>query len=375
MTFRSILSLVFLLLVWTQAPGPSTFSAETAKQIDAIVEAERTKLKAPGMSVAVAQANKLVYAKGYGMADVELSVPAKAETVYRTASIAKAMTATAVMQLVEQGKLDLDAPVQKYCPAFPEKQWPVTTRHLLGHLGGIRHYKDGIEPNGTKHFYTIVDSLALFKDDPLLFEPGTKYNYTTFGYSVLGCAIEGVTGMTYEEYMRQRVFEPAKMADTGIDHSRRVISNRARGYTRLGTVEFLQIPEKERARFKQSDLYIAALHDTSMKIPGGGLVSTAPDLVRFAIAVNTGTLVNEKTRSLMWTQQKMKDGKLSEYGLGWVIGGSGDKLLVSHSGGQSGTSTLLTMMPSKGTIIAVMCNQQNTNPNDLVTQIAKLIAP
>jgi serine beta-lactamase-like protein LACTB len=375
MPVSSILSLVFLLLVWTQAPRPSTFSAETAKQIDAIVEAERTKLKAPGMSVAVAQANKLVYAKGYGMADVELSVPAKAETVYRTASIAKAMTATAVMQLVEQGKLDLDVPVQKYCPAFPEKTWPVTTRHLLGHLGGIRHYKDGVEPNGTNHFYSIVDSLVLFKDDPLLFEPGTKFSYTTFGYSVLGCAIEGVSGMSYEDYMRQRVFEPAKMGDTGIDHSHRVISNRARGYTRLGTVAFLQIPEKERAKFKQGDLYNAPLHDTSMKIPGGGIVSTAPDLVRFAIAVNTAVLVNEKTRMAMWTPQKMKDGKLSEYGLGWAIGGSGDQLLVSHSGGQAGTSTLLTMMPSKGTIIAVMCNQQNTNPNDLVEKIAKVIAP
>ncbi len=375
MTIRSILLLVFLFLVWPQSPKPSSFSADTAKQIDGIVEAERAKLKAPGMSVAVAQDNKLVYSKGFGMADVELSVPAKAETAYRTASIAKAMTATAVMQLVEQGKLDLDAPIQKYCPAFPEKPWPVTTRLLLGHLGGIRHYKDGVEPNGTKHFYSLVDSLALFKDDPLLHEPGTKYNYTTFGYSVLGCAIEGVSGMTYEEYMRQRVFEPAKMADTGIDNSHRVIPNRARGYTRLGTVAFLQIPEKERARFKQGELYNADLHDTSMKIPGGGLVSTAPDLVRFAIAVNTGVLVNEKTRTAMWTPQKMKDGKLTEYGLGWVIGGSGGNLLVSHSGGQAGTSTLLTMMPSKGSIIAVMCNQQGTNPNDLVGQIAKLIAP
>ena len=374
MRIRSRMWPVFsLLVVLLQTPQPAGFSPETSKKIDAIVEAQREKLKAPGMSVAVAQDNKLVYSKGFGMADVELSVPAKAETVYRTASIAKAMTATAVMQLVEQGKLDLDAPVQKYCPAFPEKPWPVTTRQLLGHLGGVRHYKNTAEAMGTTHFYSLSDSLALFRDEPLLHEPGTKYNYTTFGYSVLGCAIEGVSGMSYETYMQQRVFEPAKMSETRVDNFRRIIPNRARGYTRLDTVTFLQIPEKERPHYKQGDLYNSSLHDTSMKIPGGGLVSTAPNLVRFAIAFNTGLLVNEKTRAAIWTRQQTKDGKPTGYGLGWEVRGEGEGMLVSHSGGQSGTSTLLTMLPSKGVVVAVMCNQQGTNLNELVEQIGKLV--
>src|SRR5262249_32391362 len=150
-------------------------------------------------------------------ADVENSVPAKEITAFRTGSIAKAMTAMAVMQLVEQGKIDLDAPIQKYCPAFPEKNSPLTVRHLLSHQNGIRHYKNRLEAASPEHYSSIVDSLKIFKDEPLLFEPGTKYSYTTYGYSVLGCAIEGATGMKYEEYMAKNIFQPAGMERTRVD--------------------------------------------------------------------------------------------------------------------------------------------------------------
>lgn len=359
-----------------QQPQPSgELSPEMVKQIEAIIEAERAKLKMPGLSVAIGLNNRLVYSKGFGSADLEHNVAARPDTVYRTASIAKAMTATAVMQLVDAGKIDLDAPVQKYCLAFPEKEWPVTTRQLLGHLGGVRHYKTSGEAAGTRHYTSTVESLTIFRQEPLLHEPGTKYNYTTYGYTVLGCAIEGASGMTYEDYMKARVFAPAGMAQTGLDHHRLVIPNRARGYIMLTTPVFLQLPENERKILKPGDIGNAELHDTSMKAPGGGLLSTAPDLVKFAAAVNTGTIASEKSRSLMWVKQKTKDGKETSYGLGWVVGGEGDRVLVSHSGGQAGTSTLLTLMPAKGSIIAVMCNMQNVNLGDLIGQIGRLLVP
>src|SRR4030095_6501447 len=172
-------------------------------KIEALIEKEMSAKGIPGLSVAVGVEGQVRYAKGFGMADLENGVPATATTVYRTASIAKPLTATAVLQLVEKGKLALDAPIQAACAAFPEKAWAVTARQLLSHLGGVRHYRPG-EPENTRHYESITDTLAVFKDDPLLHEPGTKYSYSTYAFSVLGCAIEGASGAPYGEWMRQR---------------------------------------------------------------------------------------------------------------------------------------------------------------------------
>lgn len=372
---RCFLILVLVLFPVISLAGlqKSELPADTIKKIEEIIEGEKAKLRVPGLSVAVAVDNQLSYAKGFGMADLENSVPAKAETVYRTASIAKSMTATAVMQLVEQGKIDLDSPIQKYCEAFPEKQWPVTARQLLGHLAGVRHYKFPGEAGGTQNYFTIVDSMNLFKDEPLLQEPGTKFGYTTYGYSVLGCVIEGASGMSYEDYMREKVFGPAGMSATRTDNFRIVIPNRARGYARLSEQAYNTLPESAKKFAKPGEIYNASLHDTSMKIPGGGLVSTAVDLVKFAIAVNKGALVKKSTSDQMWTQQKTKDGKETGYGLGWVISKASDYKLVSHSGGQAGTSTLMMMLPEKGIVVAAMSNLEGVALENMLRQIGSFV--
>ncbi|MCI0339301.1 MAG: beta-lactamase family protein [Acidobacteria bacterium] len=370
-------SLAVLLVFLTISPAvrqtSDVLSSAAIDKIEAVITREMERGKVPAISIAIATNNKLVYAKGFGKADLENSVPAKETTVYRTASIAKAMTSTAVMQLAEKGKLDLDAPIQKYCSAFPKKQWPVTARQLLGHLGGVRHYKTGEEATGTAAYYTIVDSMALFKDEPLLHEPGTKFNYTTFGYSVLGCAIEGASGMSYEDYMRQHVFQSAGMSQTGIDHSRLVIPNRARGYMLLDEETYKRLPDAAKRFAKVGEVYNCSLHDTSMKVPGGGLVSTAVDLVNFALAVNTRVLVSEKSREQMWTRQKMKDGKETAYGLGWGVDQISGQKVVSHGGGQAGTSTYLGLVPERGVAIGVMSNLERFAVDRLVREIGNLL--
>ena len=130
--------------------------------------------------------------------------------MYRLGSIAKTVTATAVLQLAEKGKLDLDAPVQRYVPSFPVKPWPLTCRQLLAHLGGVRWYEGG-EMESTQHYRSVTDALAMFKDDPLAFEPGTAFLYTSYGYNLLGAAVEGASGASYVEYVRRNVFAPAGM--------------------------------------------------------------------------------------------------------------------------------------------------------------------
>ena len=231
------------------------------EKIETEIATWMAKHKAPALSVAVVAGGQMRWSKGYGLADVENSVPAKADTVYRLASIAKSITATAVMQLVEQGKIDLDAPVQKYCAAFPEKQYPITARQLLTHTTGIRHNKLD-EIFTARHFNSIGDALTTFKDDPLLHEPEMKYSYSTPGYTLLGCAIEGASGASYLDYVRENIFKPSGMTRTQVDDVFSIIPHRARGYRKTST----------------GDAENAPLHDTSIKIPGGGLVSTAEDL-------------------------------------------------------------------------------------------------
>ncbi len=353
------------------AAQSSGLHTETVRAIESIITAEQQQQNIPGISLAVAVHGTLRYARGFGKADLENDVPVTPETRFRTASIAKPMTAVAVMQLAEQGRLDLDAEIQKYCPAYPRKPWPVTVRHLLAHLGGVRHYQRPGEASGTEHFFTLHDALRLFAEDPLLHEPGTRYTYTTYGYVLLGCAIEGASGEHYEEYMRRHVWEPAGMTHTRSDDHFELIPNRARGYARLDEATYNRLPPHRKARAQLGQLINAALHDTSMKVPGGGLLSTASDLVHFALAVLEGKLVRPETRDAMWTRQRVRDGTRTVYGFGWALNGTGQEgtAVVSHSGGQAGTAALLVIVPEQKIVVAIMTNLQGANTAAIVNRV------
>lgn len=372
---RAFIVIVCSILLAQSAPAQTgrELPAETVKAIEAIIEAEMARQSIPGISVAIAVDNQVRYARGFGKADLENSVTAKATTVYRTASVAKPMTATAVMQLAERGKLDLDAPIQKYCAAFPEKNWPVTARQLLGHLGGIRHYKTAEEASGTTHYFTIEESLKIFKDEPLLHEPGTKFNYTTYGYSVLGCAVEGASGMRYEDYMREHVFTPAGMQQTRMDDHFFIIPDRARGYMKITAETHARLPDVMKSRVKVGQIYNAELHDTSMKVAGGGLASTAVDLAKFGSHAMKGLLIKQSTLEQMWTPQTTKDNKVTGYGLGWVLNEAEGMKLVAHSGGQAGTSTFLYVLPEKKLVLAAMCNLEGVALNRILREIGKAL--
>jgi serine beta-lactamase-like protein LACTB len=364
--------LLCALIVRTQQPA--VLAPETVKQLDAVITSEQAKLKIPGLSVAVASGGQVRYAKGFGFADLENNVAAKATTLFRTGSVAKLLTATAVMQLIEQGKLELDAPIQKYCQAFPGKNWPVTARQLLGHLAGVRHYKGGRkESYGTELFASIADSLRTFKDEPLLHEPGTKYEYSTYGYSVLGCAIEGASGRSYREYMQEAVFNPVGMALTRLDDQHLIIPNRARGYQLVNVAMYPPLPAALKDQAPPGTVVNAALHDTSMKVPGGGLLSTAEDLARFVLALKRGALVKPATLEQMWTSQKTKDGKETGYGMGWQVSDNNGMKLVLHTGNQAGSSSYLSFSPDRGIVIVVMSNLQDARLDGIVRGIAQVM--
>jgi CubicO group peptidase (beta-lactamase class C family) len=331
------LLLAYLLVASSAVAQSGKLSTETQAKIEIAISTFMAESKVPGISAAIVQHGELVWSAGFGMADLENSVPATSQTMYRIGSISKSITATAAMALWERGKLDLDYPVQKYCPTFPQKPWPITTRQLLGHLGGIRYYKvpelpysvsqTDPEVGNTRHFEDGIEGgLKFFANDPLVAQPGRHFNYSTQGYTLVGCAIEGASGEKYADYVRESVLVPAGMLQTRPDDRFAIIPLRTRFYSK-----------------DQSGAVVnAEFLDASYKVPGGGWLSSAPDMARFEVAILNDRLVRHATRDLMWTPSMPSDGLARmAYGLGWQLGETHGVKDVGHGGSQQGASAMM----------------------------------
>src|SRR6266581_79196 len=344
-------------------------SAEKQAKIESAISNFMAASKAPGISAAVVQDGEFVWSAGFGMADLENSVPATSQTLYRLGSISKPITATAAMALWEHGKLDLDSPVQKYCPAFPQKPWPITARELLGHLGGIRYYnvpelpysvsQTDPEVGNTHHFENGIEGgLKFFANDPLVSRPGTHFNYSTQGYTLVGCAIEGASGEKYADYVREHVLVPAGMLQTRPDDRLAIIPLRARFYS----------------KDKSGAVANAEFLDSSYKVPGGGWLSSAPDMARFEVAILNNHLVKGATRDIMWTPQMPSDGLgRMAYGLGWQLGDTDGVKNVGHGGTQQGTATMILIAPDARAGVVVLTNSDSSGAPVLAAQILRIV--
>jgi serine beta-lactamase-like protein LACTB, mitochondrial len=336
-------------------------SAGKRSRIEAAVSTFMSSSHAPGVSVAVVEDGEYEWSNGFGLADLENNVPASEHTLYRLGSISKSLTAVAAMELWERGQVDLDAPVQKYCPAFPQKPWSITTRQVMGHLAGIRHYKGGsddVEFNNTRHFDDPIQAgLDFFKNEPLLSKPGTEYRYSTHGYTLVACVIEGAAHAKYLDFMRENVTTAAGMEHTQADNRFSIIPYRTRFYrkTDSGTVEN------------------ADFLDSSYKIPGGGWISSAEDMARFEVAILNEKLIKHATRDMMWTSLKTSDGKTTGYGLGWGTGDEGGIRHVGHDGGQQGTTTTMFIAPDQRVGVVVLANMESVDTHSLSLEILKIM--
>ena len=306
----------------------------------------------PALSIAIAGPDGPVWTGAWGFTDLENFVPAKPGATFRLGSISKPITAIAAMKLVEQGKLELDAEVQKYVPSFPRKPWPITVRQLLSHEAGIRHYK-GDEVSSARHYWNLNDALEIFAADPLAHEPGTKYLYSTYGFNLAGAAVSGASGMPYVEYVERAVFEPAGTARLRADDIYAVVPDRARGYRRRsdGSIEN------------------CSLMDASNKVPGGGWLASAEDLVKLARALFQSKVLSQRSLELMWTPNKLKDGTSTGYGLGWGIEHKDGHMLAVHQGGQAGCSTYLLLAPSRKLTVVVLTNLEGADVKSIAQGI------
>lgn len=353
---KSTFALLFwLLLVTPLSAQDGKQYAEEIQRFEQFVEQQIERDPIPGLSIAFMK-DDFVWAKGFGYADLENKTPAKAESAYRLASVTKPMTAVAVLQLAEEGKIDLEAEVQEYVPYFPKKPWPVRVGLLLGHLGGIPHYVNYDEEGHFKYHKDTREAIAVFEHFDLVAEPGTEYNYTSYGYNLLGAVIEGASGQSYREYMRDHVWGPAGMDATGMDDPYELIPNRVRGYRRIN------------GEIKNSEFV-----DISSRFAAGGTRSTVIDLIKFAQGLLSGKLLSDETMNTMWTSMATADGYFTDYGQGWGIGGVNGRFRVAHSGGQPETSTYLVIFPADRFAMAIATNLESSDRSPYLERLYEII--
>ncbi len=333
-----------------------SLSATQVAGIDELAHRFMEKSSVPGMAISVSKKGNLVLSKGYGWADVEQQVAVNpAQTKFRIASISKTLTADALMQLVEAGKLNLDKPVQTYVPTFPEKRWPITTRMVAGHIGGIRHYRAN-EFLSTKYYPNVSEGLDIFQNDSLIYQPGTQYRYSSYGFNLVSAVIEGAARVDFLTYMQLNVFDRLGMRNTVPDIVTKVIENRGRYYERTN-----------------NGVENSPAVDNSYKWAGGGFLSTSEDLIIFARAHSNTEYLSKSSIKGLITSQKTSDGKETKYGMGWRTDIDKEGYpWFGHTGGAVGGTSKFMIYPNEDIIVVVLTNLSDARLGDLPEQIAQI---
>ena len=351
-TVHHIIVILFILGLQLQAPAQQPFDAEKALSE---LASEKGNM---GVTAAYSIDGQTKWSDADGLACADGNIPFKTTTLTRIASICKSMTAVAIMQLVEQDLIDLDVPIQNYLNEFPEKEkGDITTRQLLSHTSGLSQYQGEKEVESKVHYATLQEAMSVFIDRPLLFEPGSDYSYTTYGYVVLGRIIEVVSGLSYGDYMQKHIFDIAGMEDTGIEETGESYDNKSCLYHN----------KKKKAKASEQN-------DLSNRVPGGGFYSTVGDVLKFGNAILEGKLISESTFEEMLNSQPVEyDG--NKYGLGWYFYGPAprENIVIGHSGGQTGCSSQLMIIPQSKTVVVVLSNTSGTYP-DIANFASNLIA-
>lgn len=294
-----------------------------------------------GVAAAISFQGELLWGAAEGLACQEDAYPFELNTKSRIASIAKSMTAVAIMQLVEQNKIRLDDVVSVILDEFPQKEGgQITIKQLLNHTSGIGQYEGIDEVENTVHFSNLSAAMEVFKDRPLRSEPGTQFYYTSYGYVVLGRIIEVVSGLSYEDYMQRNIWNVADMQQTGVENFRQSYPDKSCLYHRK---------KKKAKSAKQNDL--------SNRVPGGGLYSTVPDLIKFGNALLDGELIQMNTFDQMIEKGEIL-GEGNPYGFGFFMYAPkpNESLVVGHSGEQTGCSAQLMLIPKSKTVVVVLSN-------------------
>lgn len=341
---KQALALLFFLLsttlLFSQVSTTSNLSYQ--QQADVLLQKAIEDKECIGISAGFAVNGETKWENAIGFSNLKTQTPFQKNTLTRIASIAKPMTAIAIMQLYEKGKIDLDKPIQTYLPSFPKKEkGAITTRQLLSHSSGIGAYKSKREANNKTDYPNLSAAASVFQDRNLIATPGEAFNYTSYGYVVLGLLIESVSGMTYEEYIQINILDKAGMSETGIEYMSKKYKNKASFYHKK----------------KKGKIKIAPTTSLSDRIPAGGFYSTPSDLLKFGNAILDNTFIEASTLELMIKDMGLKK-EGNGYGFGWYLYGENPKYgnIFGHTGGQLGCSSMFMLLPEQHTTIIVLSN-------------------
>ena len=329
----------------------------TSTKVDEYLQAEMKAQQIPGVSLAVIKDGQIVLAKGYGFANVEHQVPVKPETIFQSGSMGKQFTATAVMLLMEDGKLAIDDKLSKYFPDAPEAWRNITIRHLLTHTSGMTDYPPGFD---FRRDYTEDELYERAKAIPLAFQPGDKWSYSNLGYVMLGILIHKVSGKFYGDFLQERVFKPLEMSTARIISEADIIPNRAAGY---------RVDNK--GQLKNQNWVSPSLNTTA----DGALYMNVYDMAKWDAALYTDKLLKRSSLEQMWTPVKLNDGKTHPYGFGWAIGEIKGHRYVQHGGAWQGfKAQIIRYIDDKFTVV-LFANQARTNQSKLAQGVAALFHP
>jgi CubicO group peptidase (beta-lactamase class C family) len=344
-----MVALVVVGEAFCQTPGSA--SDEVAQY----VKTEMARQHIPGIALLVSRNGDIVRAQGIGFSNVELQVPVKPETLFQSGSVGKQFTATAIMMLVEEGKISLDDSITKYFPDAPANWKPITVRNLLSHTGGFTDYPKDFD---FRKDYTEDDLLKIVAGIPLAFPPGTKWSYSNLGYLTLGILIHRVTGKFYGDVLEERIFHPLGMQSTRIMSEADIIPNRAAGYRLV------------KGRLKNQEWVSPTLNTTA----DGSLYFSIVDLAKWDAALYTEKLLKRSSLEQMWTVVKLNDGKPNSgnYGFGWEITNSHGHRLIDHDGAWQGFKTQISRYVDDKLTVVVLSNLAEANPGKIAEGVAEI---
>jgi CubicO group peptidase (beta-lactamase class C family) len=346
--------------------APSRRWADAVERGRRIVRAGLTEQNLPGLSVAVGVDGDIVWAEGQGWADLENRVPVTPNLRFRIGTASKALTSAAVGLLLEKDLLKLDAEIQTYVPEYPQKPWAVTLRQLMGHLAGVRTDGGDEGPLLSERCERPVEALQHFAERSLLFEPGTQYRYSSYGWILVSAAVEAAADEPFLTFMQKEIFDPLGL-DTSADSATEPIPDRATFYF----PRFAADP--------RYGLHLMREVDYSCYAGSSAFLSTPSDLVRFGMAVNNGKLLQPATVQLLQTSQRLASGEETGYGLGWdleTVTLAGEQTrVVGHDGETLGGMVASFMIfRERGIVVAVMSNISYADTFALAVKIAEAFA-
>ena len=330
-------------------------AADQTDAIDEYIRAEMAKQHIPGLALLVSRDGHVVRAQGYGLANVELQVPVKPATIFQSGSVGKQFTATAVMMLVEEGKIGLEDPLTKYFPDAPATWKQVTIRELLSHTAGFTDYPKDFD---MRKDYTEAELIKIVEGIPLAFPPGTKWDYSNLGYLTLGIVIHKVTGEFYGDFLQERIFRPLGMSTTRIISEADIVPNRAAGYRLV------------KGELKNQEWVSPTLNTTA----DGSLYFSILDLAQWDAALYTEKLLKRSSLEQMWTVTKLSNGQPNSghYGFGWFIETKHGHHVVEHEGSWQGFQTQISRYMDDKVTVVVLTNLGGSKPAVFADHVADL---